>query len=156
MMETDKARLIAEIRRLQQQIAHVTGQFTPGIWIELDLTIVQLKSLFFIDYEGGTNFRKLVAAFGVTPSDLTGVVDRLVKRGLVSRKENPEDRRTRLLQVTNKGKALLDKLMESGLGRMSSILNQLSTEELTALEEGLAAIARISMLQQGEIKDEHD
>jgi DNA-binding MarR family transcriptional regulator len=150
MMETDKAQLIAEIRRLQQQITHVMGQYAPGVWMELDLTIAQLKSLFFIEFGGSSNLSRLATALGVTPPNVTGIVDRLVGQGLVSRNENPENRRMLLLQVTDKGKALLAKLRESGLGRMSGMLNQLSTEELTALAQGLAAIARIAMLPQGE------
>ena len=149
-METDKAQLIAEIRRLQQQITHVMGQYAPGVWMELDLTIAQLKSLFFIEFGGSSNLSQLATALGVTPPSVTGIVERLVEQGLVSRNENPENRRMLLLQVTDKGKALLAKLRESGLGRMSGILNQLSTEELTALAQGLAAIARIAMLPQGE------
>ena len=149
-METDKAQLIAEICRLQQQNTHVMGQYAPGVWMELDLTIAQLKSLFFIEFGGSSNLSQLATALGVTPPSVTGIVERLVEQGLVSRNENPENRRMLLLQVTTKGKALLAKLRESGLGRMSGILNQLSTEELTALAQGLAAIARIAMLPQGE------
>jgi DNA-binding MarR family transcriptional regulator len=150
MMETDKTQLIAEIRRLQQQIPHVMGQYSPGVWMELDLTIAQLKSLFFIEFGGSSNLSQLATALGVTPPNVTGIIDRLVKQGLVNRKENPENRRMLVLQVTDKGKALLARLRESGLGRMSGILNQLSKKELTGLMQGLAAITRIAMSPQGE------
>jgi len=147
-METDKAQLIAEIRRLQQQITYVMGQYAPGAWMELDLTIAQLKSLFFIEFGGSSNLSQLATALGVTPPSVTGIVENLVEEGLVSRNTNPENRRMLLLHVTDKGKTLLAKLRESGLGRMSDILNQMNKEDLTALAQGLAAVARIAMLSQ--------
>lgn len=127
----------------------------PEAWMDLSLTIGQLKSLFFIDYEGSTNFRRLATALGVTPPNITGIIDRLVERGLVSREENPEDRRILLLKTTEKGKALLAKLRETGISRMSGILARLSIEELSALAQGLAAVARESELNQEKNHLEH-
>ncbi|MDP2931865.1 MAG: MarR family transcriptional regulator [Chloroflexota bacterium] len=140
LTETDRARLTGEIIRLQRQMR----QFTPSAWLDLTLTIGQLKSLFFIDFAGVTNFRKLASALGVTPPNVTGIIDRLVEQGLVSREENPENRRELLLQTTEEGKALVARLRESGVSRTSGILAQLSLEELAALARGLAALARVA------------
>ncbi len=81
---------------------------------------------------------------------MTGIVDRLVEQGLVSREENPEDRRMLLLKTTDKGKTLLAKFRESRINRMSGILAQLSLEALSALAQGLIAFAKVAGVQQGE------
>jgi len=128
----EKARLIEEIIQLQQRIGYAVRQYAPEAWMDLSLTIGQLKSLFFIDFEVSTNPRKLATALGVTPPNVTAIVDRLVEQGLVSRQENPEDRRMLLLKTTDKGKALLAKLRESRISRMSGILAQLSLKERLA------------------------
>ncbi len=47
-----------------------------------------------------------------------------------------------LLKVTDKGKSLLAKLRESRVSHMSGILAQLSLEELSALAQGLNALAK--------------
>jgi DNA-binding MarR family transcriptional regulator len=140
----DRTKLTEKIIRLQQQVSQVMGQYTPEAWMDLSLTIVQLKSLFFIDFEGSTNFRKLAVALGVTPPDVTRIVDRLVEQGLVSRRENPEDRRMLLLQATEKGKALLARLKQSKTTHMYHILAQLNIEEIETLAEGLTALARVA------------
>ena len=116
----------------------------------LNLTIGQLKSLFFIDSEGSTNFRKLATALGVTPPDVTRIVDRLVEQGLVSRRENPEDRRMHLLQATKKGKSLLAKLRENKTSHLYRILTHLSTEELTTIAQGLGSLVRAVELKREE------
>ena len=141
----EKAELIKEIIQLQEQIVqleHAMERHAPEAWMDLSLTIGQLKSLFFIDFEGGTNVKKLATALGVTPPNVTGIVDHLVEQGLVSREENPEDRRMIILKTTDKGKALITGLRESRISRVSNVLAQLSSEELSALAKGLSALAR--------------
>jgi DNA-binding MarR family transcriptional regulator len=144
-----RVELIEEIIQLQQ-MSHALGQYAPEAWMELNLTIVQLKSLFFIDSEGSTNFKKLASALGVTPPDVTRIVDRLVEQGMVTRHENPEDRRMQLLQATNKGKSLLTRLRENKTTHLYRILTHLSTEELTMVAQGLRALIRAAELQREE------
>jgi DNA-binding MarR family transcriptional regulator len=130
MDSMEKKELIKEILSLQQQTDKLIKQFEPEPWIELNLTLAQLKSLFFITAKGKTNFKKLAEALGVTPPNVTGIIDRLVEQGLVTRTENPEDRRIMLLQVTGKGQELLNNLRERRNTQMSQILNNLNAEEL--------------------------
>ncbi len=152
----DRAELNGKILDLEQQIGNAHRRYTPLAWLDLNLTIAQLKSLFFIDFEGSTNFRKLAAALRVTPPDVTRIVDRLVEQGMVSRRENPEDRRMLLLQTTEKGKALLGRLRENRMTHMHHILAQLETEELAALTQGLAALARAIQQEGATGKHEHN
>jgi DNA-binding MarR family transcriptional regulator len=134
----DRQELIAQVIELHQRLNRALRQYRPEAWIGLNLTIAQLKSLVFIDHEGCTNFRKLAAALEVTPSNLTGIVDRLVDQGLVSRQENPDDRRVLLLRTTEEGKAVLAKLSEKRASHLTEILADLSSEELTSLGQALA------------------
>ena len=155
----NRAELIEEIIQLQRRIGrvgHASERYAPEAWLALNLTIGQLKSLFFIDFEGSTNFKKLATALGVTPPNVTGIIDHLVEQGLVSREENPEDRRMLLLKTTDKGKALLAKLRESRISHMSGILAQLSLEELSALAQGLTALTRAAECNKEKHKDEHN
>ena len=137
-----RANLVREIIELERRANRALRQYSPDAWMGLSLTIAQVKSLFFIDNEGSTNFRKLAAALGVTPSSVTGIIDRLVEQELVSRKENPEDRRVLLLSVTGKGKTLLANLRERRVRLMSEVLTRMSQEELFNLARGLAALVR--------------
>jgi DNA-binding MarR family transcriptional regulator len=108
--------------------------------MELSLTIAQMKSLFFIANEGSVNFRKLATALKVTPSNVTGIIDRLAEQGLVTRTENPEDRRMQMLQLTGAGEKLISNLRERRASQMSSVLNQMTREELTTVAQGFALL----------------
>ncbi len=131
-MDQAKARLIEEIINNFQKTARLM-RFEPEVWLELNLTIVQLKSLFFIDSEGSTNFKSLADALSVTPPSVTGIIDRLVAQGLVSREENPENRRMQILKTTDKAKNLLTKLNESRRSSISTMFERLSMRDLTDL-----------------------
>src|SRR5499433_3822705 len=43
----------------------------------------------------------------LTPGSISVAVDRLLEKGLVSRKENPDDRRVRIVALTKSGKDLI-------------------------------------------------
>jgi DNA-binding MarR family transcriptional regulator len=137
-----KEELIGEIIQLQRQVNRALRQGESDVWMELSLTIAQLKSLFFISKEGSTNFTKLAQALQVTPSNVTGIVDRLVGQGLVSRRENPENRRMLVLQPTDKGEALLANLRERTIGELSEVLSRLSEEQLFTLAQGLRCLVK--------------
>jgi DNA-binding MarR family transcriptional regulator len=151
-----KSQLIQEIVELERQVGRILGQHAQIIWIDSGLTLTQLRSLFLIANKGSTNFRKLAEALGVTPSNVTGIVDRLVEQGLVSRTQNPEDRREMALQATDKGQALVSNLKEVGIKHMTQVLSLLSLGELSALVQGLSAFIKAADSYKGQMKNEHD
>jgi len=144
-----KSQLVREVVELERQVGRIMGQRAPSVWIDSGLTLTQLRSLFLIANKGSTNFRKLAEALEVTPSNVTGVVDRLVEQGLVSRVQNPEDRREMTLQATDKGKALVSNIKEAGIKRMTQILSLLNLEELSSLAQGLSAFIRAADSYKG-------
>jgi DNA-binding MarR family transcriptional regulator len=152
----NKSELVQEIVELERQIGRIIGQHAHILWIDSGLTPTQLRSLFLIVNKGSTNFRKLAQALEVTPANVTGIVDRLVGQRLVSRTQNPEDRREMTLQATDKGQALVSNLKEVGIKHMTQILSVLSVEELSALAKGLSAFVRAAGSYKGRFKDEHD
>jgi DNA-binding MarR family transcriptional regulator len=152
----DKSKLIEEIAQLHHRLARAMRQYTPDAWMELNLTIAQLKSLFFIDFEGPTNIKKVATALGATPPNVTGIVDRLVEQGLVSREGSPDDRRMLILSTTAKGRALLARLREIETSRMSGILMRLSSGELSALSQSLARFVRAAEESEEDYSDEHN
>ena len=152
----DKEELVKQVIDLQRKINRVLRSQIPDAWMELSLTIAQLKSLFFISSQGSTNLSKLAAALGVTSANVTGIVDRLVEQGLISRAQNPEDRRMSLLQATDKGQALITDLRERQMSLLSNVLYNMSQDKLAALVQGLSSLLKACELSQEEIRNEDD
>jgi MarR family transcriptional regulator, organic hydroperoxide resistance regulator len=138
----ENTELIEQVLELQQQADSTFRHFSPKHWIDLNLSIAQLKSLLFIASKGKTNFKKIAEALGVTPPNITGIIDRLVEQDLVSRNENPEDRRVMLLELTEKGQELLFNLRERRVAYMRQVLVRMNAEELNSLSIGLSALIK--------------
>jgi len=131
------ADLIAEIMELQRKFDRARRQNEVDIWMSLPITMAQLKCLFFISNQGSTNSRKLAEALRVTPTNITGIIDRLVQQGLVNRARDAQDRRIVVLKATTKGKRLVDNLRERKRSHLSKVLAYMSKDELTTLYRGL-------------------
>jgi MarR family transcriptional regulator, organic hydroperoxide resistance regulator len=144
----DRKYLINEIIGYQKQIGHIIHGDGQNVWLALNLTIAQLKSLMFIRYRGQTNFKTLASALRVSPPNVTGIVDRLVEQGLVSREDNPENRRMQILKVTEKGERLTGELMERGDTYLYTTLDRMKTEDLECLSRGMAALISIAKLRR--------
>ena len=141
-MNPSKKEVIDQVLFLQMQIQRSMRDDAPDAWLALNLYIAQLKSLFFINFEGVTNFKNLAAALGVTPPNVTGIVERLVEHGLVTREYNESNRRMQMLKLTPKGLNLVTGLKERTTSHLSRLLEGLSGEDLAALVQGLTALAR--------------
>jgi DNA-binding MarR family transcriptional regulator len=148
MKQNDKDKLIEQIHRTMEIVGQSLGERESPSWINLDLTIGQLKSLLYIDLKGGTPLKDVANALNMAPPNATTTIDVLVKEGLVSREENCEDRRKLLLKTTEKGRILVANLKENAINRMSDLLTQLSLEELHDLARGLQPLLRASGTRQ--------
>lgn len=72
-----------------------------------DLTMPQYRSLVYIEIHDGCALRALAEHLGITPATSSSLVDRLVRRGWVTRATDAENRRRVRLALTARGKALL-------------------------------------------------
>ena len=69
----------------------------------------------------------------LTPGSISVAVDRLVKKGLVSRKDHAGDRRVRQVELTPKGRALIIRGFREHAAAMETAVNVLSKNERLTL-----------------------
>jgi DNA-binding MarR family transcriptional regulator len=105
--------------------------------MDLNLSIGQLKSLFFISNKGTTSLGKLAAALRVTPTNTTGIVNRLLKRKLITRTGSPDDRRVLFLRTTPLGEELIAGLRQKRKERMAELFNHLDDDEASIVFQAL-------------------
>ena len=71
----------------------------------------------------------------LTPGSISVAVDRLVEKGVVSRKDHPDDRRVRQVELTAKGRALITRGFREHASAMETAVGVLSkNERLTLLQ----------------------
>jgi len=71
----------------------------------------------------------------LNPGSISVAVDRLYKKGLVSRVENPEDRRIRTVALAQSGKNLILPIFKRHCALMKHVFSDLSPDELTSLAD---------------------
>lgn len=101
---------------------------------DLDLTTTQAAALRELT-EPRTQ-TELANRLACEPSNVTFVIDKLEKRGLVRRAPHPTDRRVKVLHLTPNGASVRAQMIDTF--EESSPLNRLSARELTQLESLLA------------------
>src|SRR6476646_9853577 len=69
----------------------------------------------------------------LTPGSISVAVDRLVEKGLVSRKDHPDDRRVRRVELTAKGRALITRGFQEHASAMETAVGVLSKNERLTL-----------------------
>lgn len=140
--------LIAQIIEAQRRMNRVIRERTLDSWVKLNLTIPQLKSLFYVSRHGRVNLSGLASGIRVTPANVTGIADRLVEQGLLTRTPDPDDRRVSWLRATDKGKTLINDLREGRAQEMRRILDKLTEEELSTVARGFELVARAAEVSE--------
>jgi MarR family transcriptional regulator, organic hydroperoxide resistance regulator len=130
--------VVAQFRALQTTLKATSGT----VWMELDLTIAQLRTLLVLAEEGPLVIGHIAQRLGIGLSTGGHLVDRLVQAGLAERAEDVEDRRRTLARLTPKGEDLYARLLNHPL-QMQSLIQKLSDSDIAALLQGLQALNRL-------------
>lgn len=143
-MSTKKSAQIAVVVQAFERISHSLRVQAVGDWVELDLTMAQLKTLFALEYGGPATIGQTADRLGISLPTASHLVDRLVQGGFVDRTEDPADRRRTLATVNEKGSALTRRLRQGGRESLTEWLMQLDDESLVGLAQYIARLAEVA------------
>jgi DNA-binding MarR family transcriptional regulator len=129
---------------LQAQVFRLIEADRARAWLDIDLTIQQLKVVFLAVRMGSLTAGQIGRELRVGFSTVTGLVDRLAEHGLVSRGEDPSDRRATRVVPTDTARALVDRLYAYHRAEFRRVLERVSDQTLAALAEGLAGVVEAS------------
>ena len=113
-----------------------------------DLTSVQATLLCVIK-DRPQGMGEPAQELGVAKNALSGLVDRMERRGLVQRETRPHDRRAITLGTTALGKEIVSALYADVSGRMPDIASALPADEREQLAASVARITASARLTAG-------
>ncbi len=107
-MNTDEKMLIAIIK-----IAELYKKASSSMLRNYGLTFAQHTALRVLEASatGQSRITNVSKTMLVSGANLTGVAKRLAKMGLIIKKDHPKDDRVTLLEITPKGRRLLDNIV---------------------------------------------
>ena len=88
----------------------------------------------------GCPMHRLGELLVVSRANVTGLVDSLERKGFVQRKENPRDRRSKLVRITPAGAKRLDGLLPDHFRTLNRTVNALPPQDLERLWGLLASL----------------
>jgi DNA-binding MarR family transcriptional regulator len=89
------------------------------------------------------SFKQLGEKTLISKSSLTGVVERMVQKGLITSQDNPDDARSHMLKLTTKGQKIFDKAFPEHLKHLEKVFQKLSKKQMKEIEESLKTLKSI-------------
>jgi DNA-binding MarR family transcriptional regulator len=88
--------------------------------------------------------RQIAEEVGFSKATLTGVLSTLESRGLVTRKKSKEDGRLVLVELTARGRKLMDKLFPAFNKQETAIINSIAPSKQVLLADQLRVITKFA------------
>ncbi len=134
-MSQNSSEQAERISRLSVSVAHnmpvaaILQSVFPG------LSTSQMQILSLIEERGETevSMSEMARELAVTMPSVTGLVDQLISRGLVSRRHDDEDRRRVLVSLTDAGRKALADVWEAIVALVARLLEGIPEEERESL-----------------------
>jgi DNA-binding MarR family transcriptional regulator len=116
-------------------------------WERSHVTLPQLRVLYQLRRHPGVTSGELARRLGITVSTTSGLVIKLVDRGLVARGSLADDRRQAPLTLTHEGAALLGELSEETRTFLGEVVERLG-DDLESVTHALEILAEAASLRQ--------
>jgi DNA-binding MarR family transcriptional regulator len=108
------------------------------------LTLSQTSILATLDRLGEMSMSLLAGHESISKPSTTGIVARLVEKGLVEKKLNPDDARSAIVSITESGSALLKMRREEKAAFLATQIEKLSEDERLVLARAAEIIERFT------------
>lgn len=138
-MEND---LATRFRTAYWALVHHVDTLRLRVWEERGLTLPQLRILFYVRAHPGATTNMLAKLLSLTAPTVSGLVDKLVRAGLVARGQHPDDRRIIPLLLTATGHEVVSEIRQGNQAYLLGLAAELGDElePITVELERLAAV----------------
>lgn len=128
-MRSDKVAILVK------RTALVIDKFAGQILAPYELTNTQYKIMKFLYGHSDKPIRQadIEVKFAMTNPTVTGIIQNLEKKGMVQRIQNPEDKRSKLLGLTEQAMEMKAELYQIGETIESHVTEKLTEEECDEL-----------------------
>ncbi len=143
----DQNMTISEIMQSLRRVIKAIHDYSSDVSDNFGITAPQLWALKTISQHGNPSQGELSEKMYLHPSTITGVVNRLEKKGYVERDRNQKDRRVVKVRLTAKGKTLAKKTPNPIQGKMIYGLTNLKKRDLNSIYRSIQKLVTIMEVQ---------
>lgn len=109
-----------------------------------EFSLPQIFTLILLDDQGERPIKEIAAQIGRSVSTTSRLLDQLVERELISRREDAVDRRTKRVAITPSGRALIANIEQQRAAAQTMVLDQLSPNERAVVIQAMELLAEAS------------
>jgi len=109
-----------------------------------EVTLTQYRSLVVLASRGPQGVAALAEAVAVTPPTASRLVDRLVKKGMVRRRTDRQDRRQVRIALTETGRNLIDAVSVRRRQEIAALLATIAPETQRSVVDALSQLAEVA------------
>lgn len=120
-----------KMTRLLVEFHERFSSWEHGVIHDTDMTLPRMHTLEMIGSLGEPRMKELAVKMGVTTGALTVLVNRLVESGYVERRQDPEDRRSIRVVLTESGKEHFRAHHDLHLQLTEEMASELNDEEMS-------------------------
>jgi DNA-binding MarR family transcriptional regulator len=139
-MDEQQAELLRAALIAYERIAGALHARALPAWLELDLSLRQLKVLLMVADREAVHIGAVGRQLAISRAQASELVDQLVRRGLVTRSDDPADRRRAMVRFTARGSALLGQLYPGVHERLDRHVDYLEATALLTLARSLQTL----------------
>ena len=138
-------KLAAELLELWHHLMRGSSEQMYALIAELDISITQMKTLHVLA-DGGSevSVKELSDRLGLSLPGASRIVDALMRRGWLERREDPDDRRMKRIGITAEGRKALDRIETARLAGLENYAASLTPEQRTRLSSALSDLPHLS------------
>src|SRR5206468_2490014 len=111
---------------------------------DFDFSLPQLATILLLEEEGELTIKQVAEFLGRSVSTTSRLLDQLVERGLISRREDEYDRRTKRVAITQRGHELIANIEQQRAVAQITVLDQLTPEERAIVIEAIELLVEAS------------
>jgi len=139
-MATDSLdELVTALLTASRALVGVSARSLEGV--DETVTLTQFRTLVVLHGHGATRLNRLAGRLGVNASTALRTVDRLIANELVDRRANEQDRREVVIELTRRGRALVDEVTARRRAAIAEVVRAMPPPHRDGLVDALIAFA---------------
>jgi DNA-binding MarR family transcriptional regulator len=140
---TGRGELLAQLEQGGRALSAAAVMFHAGLSAKLGLSATEEKALDLLDRLGPLTPKQLGEQSGLAPASVTGLVDRLERKGFATRRPDPADGRRVLIETSPDRLAPLSALFADWSARLDELYATYTDDELATILDFLTRAAEL-------------
>jgi DNA-binding MarR family transcriptional regulator len=131
--------LAADLLELWHHLMRGSNEQMYAVIAELDISITQMKTLHALsDCPREISVKQVSDRLNLSLPGASRIVDALLRRGWVERREDPDDRRMKRIGITDAGRKILERIETARLVGLEQYADSLTAEQRSRLSAALS------------------